>query len=220
MASAGVPGQRATSSYLGRFSILPPFLQEPQIKHIKPLDSIQMKAIMAMIKDQPSLYMAINNFQDSVLVNPFDVIIGDDNDGETVMSLKPEITNIISTFWMPWLRDMDYQTTAFGFAPFYFQYGKYQVNVEDGDEDDEDSDDEYYTKSSNGPTKSGKSLKQESGYFGDPYIDSLRFEQKRRERVIQKERQEAETLDTTEVAHIRYFSVQVSISIVLANDGI
>lgn len=141
----------STSSYLGRFSILPPFMQTGKIGKTIPVNQTQLQAIDTMIRDQPSIPMSMKNFQDEVLVNPFDVIIaGDDEaDSRTVLSLKPEITHLISTYWMPWLQEMDTQTLSYGYCPFYFRYITYQVPVEPNDEqgkeesenDDDDDDD-------------------------------------------------------------------------------
>lgn len=194
----------ATSAYLGRFSILPPFLQEPQIQKTRPLDVTHRKAIDAMIKDQPSAFMAMNSFQDNVLVNPFDVVINGENDHEsdgedegvnakTVISLKPEITHLISTHWMPWLREMDTQTTSYGYCPFYFKSQVYKVMVDEDDDSDEDDDYSYRGKNSDLMQKNRSPFPR---YVGDPFIDSLRYEQYQQEKRYS---QEPDTLDNTRV---------------------
>jgi hypothetical protein len=127
-------------------------LDIPNVTKKVPIDIAQMRDIRDMTMNEPSIRMALLNFQDNVLVNPFEVIF---HTGEAkakakastneYFGLRPDIqAMLISKYWMPWLRDLNMWTMMFGFCPFYFKEVRHTVedtSHTDDDDDDDDADD-------------------------------------------------------------------------------
>lgn len=139
----------AAGRLLNQFSLQSPFTKLDKITYQKPLRQDQINDIRSMMRKQPVIQTAMRNFQDIVFSEPFELVLGSEaGDGfsssaSNLLNLRPEFRNtIIQNRWMPWLRDVDLLTTAYGIAPFYYDVIKQRVAVEDEDEDSNEAEGE------------------------------------------------------------------------------
>lgn len=121
------------------FALLPPLGNMPKVEYTRAIDRQQIRDIQTMIREQPIIHTSLSNFEDNVLIKPFDIVFGNMASKQMEpMKLRNEIADIISKYWMPWVKQMNYQTMLYGFSPFYFHSETVEVLQEEDNDDDDD----------------------------------------------------------------------------------
>lgn len=127
-------------------SLLTPFMNMKNVSYVQDINQTQIDAVIKMKNTEPAITIGLKTFQDSIFMEPFEIIMGGvlhQETKNTLLQLKPEIrVALIQKYWMPWCRDVDTLTNMIGYAPFYFKVMKHLVPVDEDDNLVEEGEDE------------------------------------------------------------------------------